>query len=60
MPDIDIDVPWFKHKETFQKIYKKWGDKNRIFNHNMYSHKSLLDKQFETKDIVNLSLKISS
>ena len=23
MPDIDIDVPWFKHKETFQKIYKK-------------------------------------
>lgn len=43
MPDIDIDVPWFKHKETFQKIYKKWGDKAaRISNHNMYSHKSAI------------------
>ena len=40
---IDIDVPWFKHKETFQKIYKKWGDKAaRISNHNMYSHKSAI------------------
>ena len=43
MPDIDIDVPWFKHKETFQKIYKKWGDRAaRISNHNMYSHKSAI------------------
>ena len=31
MPDIDIDVPWFKHKETFQKIYKKWEIERREF-----------------------------
>lgn len=43
MPDIDIDVPWFKHKETFQKIYDKWGNRAaRISNHNMYSHKSAI------------------
>jgi len=41
MPDIDIDVPHYKHKEIFQKVYSKWGDRAaRISNHNMYSEKS--------------------
>ena len=43
MPDIDIDVPWYIHKDMFQNIYKKWGNKAaRISNHNMYSYKSAI------------------
>ena len=36
MPDIGKDVHGL-HKETFQKIYKKF-ENTRISNHNMYSH----------------------
>ena len=47
--------------KKLSKIYKKWGDRAaRISNHNMYSHKSAIDKQFETKDIENLYLEISN
>lgn len=41
LPDIDIDFPYNKRDEIFDKIYSKWNNKvARISNHNMYHQKS--------------------
>ena len=43
LPDIDIDFPYNRRDEIFNKIYKKWDNKvARISNHNMYHEKSAI------------------
>ena len=49
MPDIDIDIPYNRRDQLYERIGKEWpGKVARISNHVMYKYKSALQEAIRT------------